>query len=148
MKLMLLIRRLLFVSLLVAVSCEPRAIEVDLTDRPITIGPTAVEFTPAPSLIRNRRHAALHIKLEEAVRAEHPFAFVRLSDDRIATVTVSMETESGKTIEANVLGTSGLELNARFDPEFPEDEKISRIRISSDVPVQATRIYWYNFNPD
>jgi hypothetical protein len=74
-----------------------------------------------------------------------PYRSIELADGRVATLSLVLLSDDGRTFSAASFGAAG-GLNARFIPEIPKDVQIRAVRASSDVPVHCTRAVWYDFN--
>ncbi len=146
---MLLMAGTAVVAVLGAADCTRGASDTPIASHALVLDASGVEFSLAQPLKRRFNSGSVLIELAESWTPEPPWAARRLSDGRLAKLSVSLRSDDGRVFSAGTFGaiagaTRGL--NARFDPQVPKDAAIQVVRISSTVPLHCLRVTWHDFD--
>jgi len=133
-------------ALLVASSCASGPSQTLISDREIVLSPEGVQFDLPTPFRRRHNSGSVRMELVEEWTPLPPYRSIKLADGRLATLTLVLVSDAGRTFPAASFGAAG-GLNARFIPEIPKNALIRAVRASSDVPVHCARAVWYDFDP-
>lgn len=113
----------------------------------VNISTDWLELTLQPPLRATKRVQHLIICVDGYDRSvEDTRDQILLPDGSTANSEVEILDESGKVyqLHPSLLISSGV--GYRADSSLPQDRSFTRIRIRSDRPFQASKIFWENFN--
>jgi hypothetical protein len=125
--------------------CLCRPSDTVIYSRPFLIDEKGVEFNLEQPLRRQCNSASVLVELAQPWKPSPPWTSIQLGNGRLATVRVALFSEDGQTFISSILGSAG-GLNARFEPEIPKEASITKVRITSDVPLTCNRVVWHDFN--
>jgi hypothetical protein len=128
------------------IGCSANPLETVISSTSFVIDDKGVEFKLEKPLKRKFNSASIRIKLAQDWQPLPPWTSIKLNDERLAKIRVSLLSSDGKTFMSNILGSAGGMLDARFEPEIPKEVLLNQIKITSDVPLMCNRVAWYDFN--
>lgn len=142
------IKTILFVLLpLLLISCffiDPQ--EFVVSGQQFILGEKGKEFQCNPALTRMRNSASIRFWIKENWTPEPPWKQIKLDDGRMVWIVVTVNCKSGKEYKANIIGSSGGSVSARFVPEIPKEEKIVNIRLESSADLTVEKVTWCDYN--
>jgi hypothetical protein len=132
--------------------CMGKAPDVSIASHPLVLDASGVEFTLRKPLKRRFNSGSVLIELTEAWEPEPPWTAIRLSDGRLARISVVLGAEDGRVFSARIIGgqfgTGGARVQARFDPEVPKRASIHMVRIASSIPLHCMSVRWQDYDAE
>ncbi len=134
-------------AVFICVGCRRKVVDIPIATQPCVIDTAGVEFTLTQPLKRHFNSASVLIGLADSWEPEPPWTGIRLSDGRLARVSVQLRSDDGRVFSSALLGAVAgdeFSLNARFQPEVPRDAAIRVISISSTIPLRCLKVTWHD----
>lgn len=138
---------LFFLLPLLLISCffaEPQ--EFVISSQRFILGEKGKEFKCNPALTRTRNSASIRFWIKEDWTPEPPWEKIKLNDGRMVSIIVKVNCKSGKVYKANIIGSAGGSVNARFEPEIPKEEEIVNIMLESSSEITVEKVTWCDYD--
>lgn len=131
-------------------SCTVGERTIVLSDERMEIGKEAVVFDCVPPISRRSRHGAVRLSIEGDWIVDPPRRQVRFRSGREIGIYVEAVTIDGRSFFSSQLGgvysDESRALEARFDPQIPEEASIKRILVRANPRLVVRKVIWHEFN--
>ncbi len=139
---------LTFCCLLIVSGCLLKeAKDTIVSEKTIFLNEQGIVIKCDPPLSRTHNSASIMIALKEEWVAVPPWKEIRIQNGDMVSINVSLHSVSGTKYFANIIGKAMGCIEARFDPEIPNNIDISSVVVSSSLNLTCEKIFWHNYDP-